>query len=148
KAVSYVLTPAGCAGDLAFGKSTWKLPAVQGKVTGPGTISRVATPKDLSPWESQEIGTPESQNEALGGHDLYVTSSGNGIKLTKDEFDFVFRRVSGDFEITALVECVNDPAHTGQGGLMVRDTLDPFSAHAFISLSSAPPAGGGAGTLK
>jgi hypothetical protein len=137
-----------CAGVLPYGFSTFIALGKKGKVRGESTLTRVITDQDLTTWQSADIGAAAGANEPVADHDLLISAGGNGIKGTADECRLVSTTQSGDFQLTARVDCMDDPGKLGQAGLMVRDTLEPSSAHAFFFLSSAPPAAGGVGTLK
>ncbi len=103
---------------------------------------------DLGAWDVRDIGYTGGAAQRVGDYGVDVTGKGGGVRLTRDEFRLISRPASGDFEISAKIECLNDPLGLGQGGVMVRDTVNTFSAHAYFFLTSIAPAGGGVGTLK
>jgi hypothetical protein len=148
KVLSYKLAPASCASQLQYGPSSWKLDASEGTVTGKSALTRVAAPKDFDPWQTVDVGPAAGVSEPLAEHDLFSSAQGAGIKLLKDEFHFVYVQAQGDFEVSGRIDCLDDAGGSGLGGLMVRDTLDAFSANAFFGLSSAVPVAGGVGTLR
>lgn len=61
-----------------------------------------------------------------------VTGDGADIWGTSDQFHFVHKLVSGDFQITATVKNMEDTHEWAKAGLMYRKTLDPDSRHAMI----------------
>ncbi len=149
KTLTYKIGPtATCVGSLAYGASSFTALGKKGLVKGETLLTRTIADSAIAPWQSIDIGTTGGAAEPIAAHDILVQAPGLGIKGTADEFRFVYIQMSGDFEFTARIDCMDDPTGTGQAGLMVRDTTDPFSAHAFVGLSSTPPAAGGAGTLK
>jgi len=103
---------------------------------------------DLGAWDVRDVGTTGGATQRVGDRAVDVTGKGAGVKLQKDEFRFVSIPASGDFEIATKIECFDDPGGVGQGGPMVRDTMDTFGANVLYFMSSTPPAGGGVGTLK
>jgi hypothetical protein len=103
---------------------------------------------DLGLWDVRDIGYLGGATQRAGDHGVDVTGKGGGVKSTRDEFRFISQPATGDFELSAKIECLQDLSGLGQGGLMVRDTFDTFSAHAFFQLTPVVPAGGGVGTLK
>jgi hypothetical protein len=148
KTVSYKLTPATCLGELKFDQSTWRSGAVEAYLASSSLSRSAIEDGDLGEWNSLDIAYTGGAAQALGDHDVLVGALGNGIRKDRDEFRFIYIPMSGDFEISTKVDCLDDPARLGQGGLMVRDTLDEFSAHVFFGLSAIQPLAGGVGTLK
>jgi hypothetical protein len=150
KTVSYRLTGTACAADLVYppGTSFLKVLTNEVAVVGASRLSRSYREDDLGSWESRDLGSSGGSAERLGDHQLLVKGTGLGIKLQQDSFRFTSSSAAGDFELTARIDCMDDPGKTGVAGLMVRDTADPGAANAFLALSSIVPAAGGVGTLK
>jgi len=59
----------------------------------------------------------------------------NGVEA--DEFHFAYKTLSGSGSIIAKVESIEDTAPWAKGGLMIRESLSPDSAHAFAAITSA-----------
>jgi len=84
--------------------------------------------------ESRDIGT-------TGGSDFYedgvytVVANGSDIWSVNDEFRFVFAAITGDFEISAHVLSLENTNSWAKAGVMVRETLDPDSQHAFMCVT-------------
>jgi len=102
----------------------------------------------LGAWQSIDIGHTGSAAQPLAEHDVIVSALGDGIKLREDQFRFIHVPATGDFELTARIDCMDDPGTLGQAGLMVRDTLDGFSAHAYFALATDRFASTGIRKLK
>jgi regulation of enolase protein 1 (concanavalin A-like superfamily) len=66
-----------------------------------------------------------------------VKASGVDIWGTADAFHFVYQPLAGDGSIVARVASVTPANAWSKAGVMVRETLDPGSAHAFMLVSSA-----------
>jgi hypothetical protein len=66
------------------------------------------------------------------GADIWAV---NGVEA--DEFHFAYKMLSGSGSIIAKVESIGDTAPWAKGGLMIRDSLSPDSAHAFAAITSA-----------
>jgi hypothetical protein len=66
------------------------------------------------------------------GADIWAV---NGIEA--DEFHFAYKMLSGSGSIIAKVESIEDTAPWSKGGLMIRESLSPDSAHAFAAITSA-----------
>ena len=73
--------------------------------------------------------------EPAGVYALAVRSVGN-ISGTSDEFHFAYQQLNGAGSIIAKAEWVRDADDNAQAGVMIRDTLDPDSAHAAVLLET------------
>jgi hypothetical protein len=88
-------------------------------------------------WTNTDIGdvcTPGSFTD-LGSDTYEVSASGFDIWGTSDEFHYAYKPLSGDGQITVRVESIlPDPPLNAwtKAGVMIRDTLDPNSAHAMM----------------
>jgi hypothetical protein len=141
KAVTYKITGLACAGDLTLGTSYFLVGPSKGRVTGKSLIQRGEGDQDLGGWKHLDVGTTGGFTDTLGDHQLFVAATGAGIKQLKDEFHFIYTEETGDFEVSTRIDCLSDPSNFSQAGLMVRDTLDPFAAHAYFSFSPSTGAG-------
>ena len=96
--------------------------AVNGAQTGPINPSREIF--------NQDIGSPQLAGSARpmeNGWDL--AAGGADIWEKSDQFHFLFRRISGDFDLALRVASFT-PAHLySKAGLMIRETLEADSAH-------------------
>lgn len=87
-------------------------------------------------WQSADIGenTKAGSTEIVG--DVFtIVANGTDIWGTADEFRFVYQEVSGNFEISAHVVSQEVANPWSKTGLMVRQSLDPGSQHAFINVT-------------
>jgi hypothetical protein len=66
------------------------------------------------------------------GADIWAV---NGVEA--DEFHYAYKMLNGAGSITAKVESIEDTAPWAKGGLMIRESLSPDSAHAFAAITSA-----------
>jgi hypothetical protein len=66
------------------------------------------------------------------GADIWVI---NGVEA--DEFHFAYKTLRGTGSIIAKVESIENTAPWTKGGLMIRESLNPDSAHAFAAITSA-----------
>ncbi|MGQ9590329.1 MAG: LamG-like jellyroll fold domain-containing protein [Planctomycetota bacterium] len=150
KAVTYKLAPDSCAGSVEFGRSTWNVATASGRVTGAKSLSLSMVPGSIAPWEATDVGTAPAAagaEQRLGEHEILVGAAGAGARSTNDDFHFVHVGASGDFEIGARIDCVDDPGGTAQGGVMVRESTDPSSAFVYFYLA-APQVAGTAASLR
>jgi outer membrane protein assembly factor BamB len=116
---------------------------------GPNTIAPAspamahACPAGGTPaaWVCQDVGNPSPVgDQTLNAGQYTVYGSGTGIQQYSDGFHFVAQSITGDGTITAqLVSFANNAVATTQGGLMMRQSMDPGSAYYGILLK---PTGG------
>jgi len=89
------------------------------------SLSHTGFPKSLSSFE-----------QGPGGKYTLAARSAGNISGASDEFHFAYQQLNGPGEIVAKVEWVQDADDNAQAGLMIRDTLDPDSAHTAILLET------------
>jgi Big-like domain-containing protein len=101
--------------------------------------SPVAAPAGLpAGWGDRDIGGVAIAGAgSFDGTAFTVTGSGVDVWGTSDQFHYAYRPLAGDATIVARVAAVQDVAAWVKAGLMIRETLDAGSAHAFILVSSA-----------
>jgi hypothetical protein len=92
-------------------------------------------------FSNADVGSPQMAGSATpigSGWDLIA--GGADIWETADQFHFVFREISGDFDVAVRVESFT-PAHLySKTGLMMRESLDTASAHVmFLVFSNDEP---------
>jgi hypothetical protein len=90
----------------------------------------VTTDCQPSGFSNLDIGSPKlagSAKQVESGWDLIA--SGADIWGESDQFHFLCKKLSGDFDIAIRIECFT-PAHLySKAGLMVRETLNADSPH-------------------
>ena len=64
-----------------------------------------------------------------------MTASGADIWGTADEFRYAFKQLSGPGTITAQVLSVQNTNGWAKAGVMIRETLEPGSKHAFMDIT-------------
>ena len=92
-------------------------------------------------FASLDVGSPSLAGSAsLVEKGWDITAGGADIWNKTDQFHFVFREMSGDFDVAVRVERFT-PAHLySKAGLMIRESLDADSAHLmFLVFSSDAP---------
>ena len=106
------------------------------------TTPQHSTPPPISTtFANLDVGSPElvgSASPVERGWD--ISAGGADIWNKADQFHFVFRAMSGDFDVAVRVESFT-PAHLySKAGLMIRESLDADSAHLmFLVFSSDAP---------
>ncbi|MGD2094260.1 MAG: PA14 domain-containing protein [Phycisphaerales bacterium] len=94
------------------------------------------TEKDVNTLTIWFKGNPSGLVEEPAGT-YTVVASGADIWDMADEFRYVFRQLSGDGEIIAKVESIENTDGWAKAGVMIRDTLEPSSRHAFCCISAS-----------
>ncbi len=92
-------------------------------------------------FSNLDIGTPQLPGSAKQVEDGWdVVAGGADIWEKSDQFHFVHKKVTGDFDIVVRVEAFT-PAHLySKAGLMIRQSLSPDSAHLmFLVFSDNSP---------
>ena len=104
--------------------------------TSNSTFSIVAAPPPLalpSPWESGDVGNVGAPGSASHANGTFtVKGAGADVWGTGDEFHFVHRTVSGNFQIETRVASVQNVNAWTKAGLMVRDGLAAGAKHASV----------------
>ncbi len=65
-----------------------------------------------------------------------LTAIGGKTWGTEDDFEFVYREITGDVEVTVKVSGIDSANPLAKGGIMFRQTVDGDSMHSFLSVSS------------
>jgi regulation of enolase protein 1 (concanavalin A-like superfamily) len=109
-------------------------------VTATATFDRVSItqPAPLpAGWAASDIGSvgiAGSARESAGT--FTVTGAGADVWNTADAFHYTYTPMSGDGSITARVDSVEYIAAWTKVGVMIRESLDPGSPHAFMLVSA------------
>lgn len=91
-----------------------------------------------APWASQDIGGVGITGLAYNtGNNFVVSGSGSDIWGTSDQFRFVYRLMAGNGSITARVVSEQNTDPFAKIGVMIRNTLDPTDAFAFMDVTPA-----------
>src|SRR5436190_9454211 len=100
----------------------------------PGTLTAQSLP---SPWAAIDIGTPAVQGSAtFGGGTFSINAAAGDGSAVEEPFTFVYQRLSGDRTIVARLRAFQTANPRARVGLMLRDSLDAASVHAFAFVSA------------
>ena len=89
-----------------------------------------------SSWSHQDVGAVGVAGDAtFSGTTYTVTGAGTDVWGAADAFHFAFQTLTGDGSITARVASVQNVSGWTKAGVMIRETLDPASANAFMLVS-------------
>ena len=87
-------------------------------------------------WTSADIGAVKVPGDGQVISASGATSaSGVDIWNTADAFHYVYQQQSGNFALQAQIVSVSNTSASAKAGLMIRNTLDPGSAHALVDLT-------------
>ena len=83
-------------------------------------------------WSTTAVGTVTMKGSATTSQTGRVTVSGEGTDIwdTADGFQFVYKRLSGDGQITARITALTNTNEWAKGGVMIRAALTASAAHA------------------
>jgi glucose/arabinose dehydrogenase len=91
-----------------------------------------------SPWNHQDVGAVGSPGSAMSSSGTYtVNGSGADIWGAADEFQFVYKKLSGDGEIKARVTSVENTNSWAKAGVMMRESLNADAKQAIMLISAA-----------
>ena len=89
-----------------------------------------------SGWSTVDIGPVGATGSATGdGTTFSVDGAGADIWGTADAFRFVYTQLTGDGSVVTEVTGEEYVANWTKAGVMMRETLDPGSRHAFMLVS-------------
>ena len=106
--------------------------------TGQQQGRHVVRPVGPSPWSSQDIGTVGLAGSAsASGDTVTVQGSGTDIWSTSDQFRYAYQPLQGDGVLFTRVDSQSNTDGWAKAGIMIRNTLDPDSAYAYVLVSPA-----------
>jgi regulation of enolase protein 1 (concanavalin A-like superfamily) len=89
-----------------------------------------------APQTAADIGSPALAGSTTYASGVYtINAGGTDIWSTSDEFHYVYQRVSGDVEIIARVSGLGAANGWSKSGVMIRESLDANSRHAFATVT-------------
>jgi glucan 1,3-beta-glucosidase len=106
------------------------LPPPPPKVTEPK-----ATDALPAPWNVTDIGGSLAGGQAvLSPSEFEIYGGGNDIWAQRDQFRFVWQKLSGDFSLTTTIDDLDDVHTYAKAGLMVRKDLSSKSPYVLINV--------------
>jgi hypothetical protein len=99
-----------------------------------GVFSQVSvTAVHSGSWRGRDIGDVGLPGAwSIAGTRMRVRGAGPDIWGTADAFHFVWKAVTGDVDVVARLESVTYTRSWAKAGVMIRSSLDPGAAHAFM----------------
>jgi regulation of enolase protein 1 (concanavalin A-like superfamily) len=88
-------------------------------------------------WTASDVGSVGVAGSAHHSSGIFtVSGAGADVWGTADAFHYAYTPLSGNGSIVARVESVQDVAAWTKAGVMIRESLDPGSAQAFMLVSA------------
>jgi regulation of enolase protein 1 (concanavalin A-like superfamily) len=87
------------------------------------------------PWELERIGKITGKSRAAHKAGTFTLASSGNLAGKSDSGAFIWQTLTGDGEIIARVNGLDDAGKTSRAGLMIRDTLAANSRHVFIGVN-------------
>ena len=99
--------------------------------------SPVAAQTLPSRWTATDVGAPSVQGRAtFDDGEFSIRGAGTDVWGTADQFTFVHQRLDGDGVIVARVSSPEPTDAWAKAGVMIRESLDADSRHAFVLTSA------------
>ncbi|UCG56239.1 MAG: LamG domain-containing protein [Phycisphaerales bacterium] len=106
-------------------------------------LSDVAESVWDGPFTNADIGVPSAAGSySFDGTTYTVTGNGHDIWDDADDFQYAYRQISGDCQMTVRVKSMQQVHAWAKAGVMIRDTLDADSSNAMIALTGGDGDGG------
>jgi regulation of enolase protein 1 (concanavalin A-like superfamily) len=87
-------------------------------------------------WRNQDIGSPIADGGArLTSSGMLVLGAGDDIAGRRDQFHYVYWRVTGDVDVRVRVDSIENIDVRAKAGLMIRNALTADSRHALVSVT-------------
>jgi hypothetical protein len=93
-------------------------------------------------WSHGDIGSTGATGDATAaGGTFTVTGAGADVWGTADALQFAYRTLNGDGTIVARVTTIENVHAWTKAGVMIRNSLSPSAAQAFMLVASSPVKG-------
>jgi hypothetical protein len=99
-------------------------------------VSGGAVPPLPAGWSAADVGAVGAPGSAAAAGSIFaVAGGGDDVWGTADAFHFAYTALPGDGSITARVDSIDPVQAWTKAGVMIRQSLDPSSVHAFMLVS-------------
>ena len=129
---------------------TLQVKGVQNLSYVPDTIVTTNVPGRTFGFEAAANILASSGMAFANGNDIHVFGSGADIFNTSDQFEFVYKTFTNDFDLSVCLENLGESDVAAKGGLMAREITDPngpSDGERMVMVASFPPAPGRAQNL-
>jgi len=100
-----------------------------------GSITVSPAPALPPPWQVIDIGAVAVTGSASVNAGVYTVAGAGAFGGTIDSLRFLYQSLSGDGEIRARLNSVQNTSASAQAGVIIRETLAPGSRYASVGLS-------------
>jgi regulation of enolase protein 1 (concanavalin A-like superfamily) len=129
---------------IGFSGTVWAGLAVSSHVAGTtaraafDAVSITGTAAPAAAWQDADVGAVGVRgSSAVSGSTVTVAGGGADVWDAADAFHFRYAPLTGDGEIVARVAAIAGSQRWTKAGVMIRASLDPASAYAFMLVSAA-----------
>jgi len=108
------------------------------------TVSDAPPPSTQLPsgWSNGDVGATGAAGPAsFAGGTYTVTGAGADVWGTADAFHYAYTSLTGNGTIIARVTSIQNVNAWTKAGVMIRNSLSPSAAHAFMLVASSPTKG-------
>ena len=107
--------------------------------SGPSNVAAATTPAAPQALTSRDINSRPAGSTTVvtPGQDYDVVAGGENVFGTWDGFRFVYKQVSGDFDVRVRVASLGEVHPSTKAGIMARDSLAANSANVFAHASAS-----------
>jgi len=113
-----------------------------------GANSAAGSVANLTGLDVNPLTGPPGENYSFGPGQFIVRGGGADISGGADGFRFVYRTITGDFDLVYRVPFMDTVRFTAKAGLNARTSLDPYSPAVTVSFNPGPAAEGSSGGLR
>ncbi|MCB1122602.1 MAG: DUF1349 domain-containing protein, partial [Verrucomicrobiae bacterium] len=102
----------------------------------PGQATYSQTEGQLNPSDIGSSSLASSSNFNASTNSYHLSATGGQIWGSQDNFHFYNQAITGNVEVTVQVEALQSSGNKAKAGIMLRQSLDDDSIHAFLAASS------------
>jgi len=111
-------------------------------VTATATFDSVSVTTAAPEWAHSDVGATGTTGAAtMSGTTFTVSGAGADVWGSADAFHYAYRSLSGDGTIVARVATIENVNAWTKAGVMIRTSLSPSSAHAFMLVAASSAKG-------
>lgn len=89
----------------------------------------------LEEWQSADIGNTTAGSTKIKGEVITIAANGADIWDAADACRYVYREISGDFEMSARIVSLERANEWSKAGIMARQSLEANSQNTFINVT-------------
>jgi hypothetical protein len=86
-------------------------------------------------WKSEDIGVTDEGSTDIKDEEITIVANGADIWGSADACRYVYREVTGDFEMSARIVSLKNVHEWSKAGIMARQSIEANSQHTFINVT-------------